>query len=138
MVTARKTPAKVSVAKAIVPPVPVTKPAPVVAKTLVQTPGPRPASPAPIPAAPARVEPRAEKAVKAKKPKLVRDRFTLPKTEKAALAELKERSGKLGLPVKKSELLRAGIKAMAGMPDQLLLAALKAVPRVKADRPAKD
>ena len=60
---------------------------------------------------------------KPKKPKLVRDSFTIPKAEYAVLAVLKLRAGKLGHAAKKSELLRAGIKVLAGLgdtPDALL------------------
>lgn len=53
------------------------------------------------------------------------------------LDELKLRSAKLDTPVKKSELLRAGVKALAAMSDSALLAALKAVPALKTGRPAK-
>jgi len=83
-------------------------------------------------------KPKAAKPVKEKKPKLVRDSFTIPKAEYTVLADLKQRGGKLGSPVKKSELLRAGIKALAAMADSAFVAALKAVPAVKTGRPAKD
>ncbi len=78
-----------------------------------------------------------EKVVKTKKPKQVRDSFTLPKTEYAVLGELKERAAKLTHSVKKSELLRAGIKALATMTDANFLSALKAVPAIKTGRPKK-
>ncbi len=77
------------------------------------------------------------KAEKVKKPKLVRDSYTIPKDEAAVLAQLKERSAALGQASKKSELLRAGIKALAGMGDKALLAALRAVPAIKTGRPKK-
>ncbi len=77
------------------------------------------------------------KPVKPRKPKLVRDSFTIPKDEYAALAELKQRCAKLAQPSKKSELLRAGIKALAAMSDKSLLAALKAIPAIKTGRPKK-
>lgn len=80
---------------------------------------------------------RAAKTAKVKKPKLVRDSFTIPKDEYGALAEIKQRCAKLQQPAKKSELLRAGIKALAGMSDKRLLAALKAVPSIKTGRPKK-
>ncbi|MDO9166056.1 MAG: hypothetical protein Q7U13_08110 [Rhodoferax sp.] len=83
-------------------------------------------------------KPRVEKPTKAKKPKLVRDSFTIPKVEYIALYELKQRAGKLEAPAKKSELLRAGIKALATMSDAGFLAALKAVPAIKTGRPAKN
>lgn len=74
---------------------------------------------------------------KAKKPKLVRDSFTIPKTEYAVLEELKLRAGKLGRPTKKSEVLRAGVQALAAMGDAAFLATVGAVPAVKTGRPAK-
>ncbi len=77
------------------------------------------------------------KPVKPKKPKMVRDSFTIPKDEYAALAELKQRCAKLAQPCKKSELLRAGIKALTAMSDKTLLAALKAIPAIKTGRPKK-
>lgn len=83
-------------------------------------------------------KPRVEKPAKAKKPKLVRDSFTIPKVEYTILDELKQRAGKLEVPAKKSELLRAGIKALAAMSDAGFLAALKAVPAIKTGRPAKN
>ncbi len=77
------------------------------------------------------------KPVKTKKTKLVRDSFTIPKDEYGVLAELKQRCAKLAQPSKKSELLRAGIKALSAMSDKSLLAALKAVPSIKTGRPKK-
>ena len=77
------------------------------------------------------------KPVKLKKPKLVRDSFTMPKLEYNVLDELKQRAIKLLCPAKKSELMRAGIKALASMPDSVFLAALKAVPAIKTGRPSK-
>lgn len=77
------------------------------------------------------------KPAKAKKPKMVRDSFTFPKLEYAVLDTLKLRAAKLGKPAKKTELLRAGIKAIAAMSDSALLAALQAVPSLKTGRPAK-
>ncbi|MCW2311073.1 hypothetical protein [Rhodoferax antarcticus] len=83
------------------------------------------------------VKPQPEKPVKVKKAKLVRDSFTIPKPEYLVLDELKLRAVKLSSPAKKTELIRAGIKALAAMSDASLLAALKAVPAIKTGRPAK-
>lgn len=83
------------------------------------------------------VTPKTAKPAKPKKPKLVRDSFTIPKTEYVVLEELKLRAIKLASPIKKTELIRAGIKALAAMSDTGLLAALKAVPAIKTGRPAK-
>jgi hypothetical protein len=73
----------------------------------------------------------------AKKPKLVRDSFTIPKAEYAVLDELKQRLNILSKPSKKSEVLRAGIKLLAGLNDTGLVSALAAVPAVKTGRPNK-
>jgi hypothetical protein len=89
------------------------------------------------PAAKAPDETAGPKPVKLKKPKLVRDSFTMPKLEYNVLDELKQRAIKLLCPAKKSELMRAGIKALASMPDNLFLSALKAVPAIKTGRPSK-
>lgn len=76
------------------------------------------------------------KVEKAKKPKMIRDSFTIPKTEYMVIEALKERAGKLSRAAKKSELLRAGVKALAAMSDAAFLAALTAVPTIKTGRPA--
>jgi deoxycytidine triphosphate deaminase len=80
---------------------------------------------------------KGDKADKARKPKLVRDSFTIPKNEYTVLEDLKLRAAKLGRPVKKSEVLRAGVMALAGMGDAAFLASVTSVPAVKTGRPAK-
>jgi hypothetical protein len=77
------------------------------------------------------------KPAKEKKPKLVRDSFTIPKGEYTVLEDLKQRAGKLSTQIKKSELLRAGIMALASMSDAAFVSALKLVPTIKTGRPAK-
>ncbi len=72
---------------------------------------------------------------KDKKPKLVRDSFTIPKEEYAAIESLKIRAMTMGLAIKKSELLRAGLMALTGLSDAKLKAALVAVPTLKTGRP---
>ena len=79
----------------------------------------------------------ATKPSKVKKPKLVRDSFTIPKDEYVVIDSLKLRGGKLGQAVKKSELLRAGIKALAAMSDIQFKAALSNVPTIKTGRPTR-
>lgn len=71
-----------------------------------------------------------------KKPKLVRDSFTIPKNEFAAIEALKARAIALGTSVKKSELLRAGLMALQGLSDAAYKAAVAAVPTLKTGRPA--
>jgi hypothetical protein len=78
------------------------------------------------------------KVEKPKKPKLVRDSFTIPKLEYVVLEALKQRATKLTRSVKKSELLRAGIKALAALSDAAFLSALDKVPAIKTGRPASD
>ncbi|MBK7000553.1 MAG: hypothetical protein IPH35_11500 [Rhodoferax sp.] len=85
-----------------------------------------------------KAKPAAAEPVKEKKPKLVRDSFTMPKLEFAVIDSMKLRAAKLAAPVKKTELIRAGIKALAAMPDADFLAAINAVPNLKTGRPAKN
>jgi hypothetical protein len=73
----------------------------------------------------------------APKTKLVRDSFTIPKAEYVSLNELKQRATRLTQPAKKSEILRAGIELLKGLPDQAFLTALAAVPSLKTGRPKK-
>lgn len=118
--TAKKSP----IAKTVPVKPPVVKKA-AVKKTPVKRPLPKAFAPA-----------KAEKTVKGKKPKLVRDSFTIPKAEYVVLEELKQRGARLTRPVKKSELLRAGIKALLAMSDAAFLTALQQVPTIKTGRPA--
>ena len=69
------------------------------------------------------------------KAKLVRDSFTIPKSEYMVLDGLKGRAANLTRHVKKSELLRAGIAALNAMSDKTFLAALNGVPSLKTGRP---
>lgn len=69
------------------------------------------------------------------KHKLVRDSFTMPRDEYAAIGDLKMRLAKLEQLSKKSELLRAGIKMLASLSDAALLHAVLAVPSIKTGRP---
>jgi hypothetical protein len=88
------------------------------------------AMPKAAPAAEAPVKP-----AKAHKPKLVRDSFTMPKDEYQVLDALKRRALGLEKHVRKSELLRAGIQALAAMNDRAFLKALGGVPTLKTGRP---
>ncbi len=78
--------------------------------------------------------PKADKSVKARKLKLVRDRFAMPEAEYAQIGELKKR---LGGAYKKSELLRAGVAVLCALNDAELLAVMAHIKRVKNARPAK-
>lgn len=92
-----------------------------------------------VKAAPA-AKPAAATPAAADKPaklKLVRDSFTIPRSEYLVLDSLKQRLVQLARPAKKSELLRAGIQLLAALPDEALVAAMTAVPAIKTGRPVK-
>jgi hypothetical protein len=78
------------------------------------------------------------KTIKEKKVKVVRDSFTLPKTELLQIGEMKKRAMTLGVEVKMSELIRAGLQALAGMADTAFKKAMANVPTIKTGRPSKD
>ena len=86
---------------------------------------------------PAPVAPVAEKIKATKKPKLVRDSFTMPKDEYAAIDLLKQRVTGLQRHAKKSELIRAGIMALTAMDDKQLATVLAKVPALKTGRPVR-
>jgi hypothetical protein len=70
-----------------------------------------------------------------KKDKLVRDSFTLPREDFELIALLKDRALDFKRPTKKSELLRAGLQALAGLDQTRLRASLEALRPLKAGRP---
>jgi hypothetical protein len=103
------------------------KTAPVPAKpVVVKAPPPAPAPKAAAPAKPPKL-----------KAKLVRDSFTMPQSDFALIAVLKERALGFKRPTKKSELLRAGLQALAGLNNTSLQAALNALAPLKPGRPKK-
>ena len=119
----------VAVKKVVKKPSANTKSTLIVKQTTAQTPTVKPIAATQGVAAP--------KLLKEKKVKLVRDSFTIPKPEYLVLDSLKARALVLSQAVKKSELLRAGIKALAAMNDTQFLASIKAVPALKSGRPSK-
>ena len=133
---ARKAASKPAVSKVATPKAPAAKKpaakAPATKRTDPQTTVAKPAAAKPVAAKPTKAE------AKPKKPKLVRDSFTIPKDEYAGIDTLKERSVALGRPAKKSELLRAGLMALLAMSPNALHAALEAVPTIKTGRPKSD
>lgn len=70
-----------------------------------------------------------------KKDKLIRDSFTLPREDFELIAALKDRALDFKRPTKKSELLRAGLQALAKLDPAALRAALEALRPLKAGRP---
>lgn len=84
------------------------------------------------------VKPAADTKEKAKKPKLVRDSFTMPEIEYAVLGQVKKTCLKAGIEVKKSELLRAGVALIEGLDIEQLKMVLASLTPLKAGRPKKD
>lgn len=82
-------------------------------------------------------QPKADaKTRRVKKEKVVRDSFTMPKSDYAKIASLKEKCQKNGVRVKKSELLRAALAMLDAAPEKRLVEAIKALETVKTGRPA--
>lgn len=67
--------------------------------------------------------------------KVIRDSFTMPAGEYRSIGELKKRCLALGIAVKKSELLRAGLAAIRALGDERLVEAVTAVESIKTGRP---
>lgn len=72
------------------------------------------------------------------KHKLVRDSFTMPRGDFALVNTLKDRALGFRRPTKKSELLRAGLHALAALPDAKLKSVLDGLVPLKTGRPKKD
>lgn len=95
------------------------------------------AKPAPIQAEkPAAVKAEKKKS-KTEKVKVVRDSFTIPKSEYAQIAIMKKRAMDLGFEVKKSELIRAGLALLTNTTDSAFRKAMGNVPTLKTGRPGK-
>jgi hypothetical protein len=67
--------------------------------------------------------------------RVIRDSFTMPVGDYELIGVLKTRCIGLGIAVKKSELLRAGLHALARIPDESLAQVVRAVESVKTGRP---
>ncbi|MGA9666957.1 MAG: hypothetical protein WBQ69_10985 [Gallionella sp.] len=74
---------------------------------------------------------------KAKRVKVVRDSFTMPHDEYQKIAEIKGVCLKAKIHVKKSEVLRAGLKVLAGLDSARLKLVLKGLEKIKTGRPKK-
>lgn len=124
--TTKKT--TVTTAKASVKKLPVKK-SPVRAKVITKA-----QSNPVIRAAPKQV---VKKPKKENKKKVVRDSFTMPQSEYAKIAEIKAIFMKAKMRVKKSEVLRAGLKLLAELNDAQLKRALGSLEKIKTGRPQK-
>jgi hypothetical protein len=67
--------------------------------------------------------------------KVIRDSFTMPVADYELIGVLKKRCIGLGVAIRKSELLRAGLAALDRLPDASLAQVVAAVESVKTGRP---
>lgn len=75
---------------------------------------------------------------KFKKPKLVRDSFTMPESEYAVLSAVKKACLSAGVEVKKSQLLRIGLLLLSQTDLAKLKMLIAGLAPLKAGRPKKD
>jgi hypothetical protein len=140
--SAKTIPPKATVSKPVATKPTVTRTAPATKKPIATKP---PVTAKPVASSPVKTEPKnsaKEKSIKLVKEKPVklkmeRDSFTMPKIEYAQFGILKARLEELGQPVKKSELLRAGIMLLSAMTDTALKTTMNKVPAIKTGRPKK-
>ncbi len=78
-----------------------------------------------------------KKVKKEAKVKVVRDSFTMPQAEYQKIADIKAACLKTGLHVKKSEILRAGLQALAAMSVPQLKVAIEKLDKIATGRPKK-
>ncbi len=81
--------------------------------------------------------PKAPKVIKPKKVKMIRDSFTMPSADYALIDTLKLNALKGKVAVKKSELLRAALHALAKLDSGQLIALVGTLAIVKTGRPKK-
>ena len=125
--TTKKTPT--TTAKTVLKKLPVKK-ASVPVKSITKAPGKSGVKPAPKKAE--------KKPKKEQKVKVVRDSFTMPQNEYQKIAEIKVICLKAKMHVKKSEVLRAGLKLLAVLNATQLKHALGSLEKIKTGRPQKN
>ena len=131
---AAKKPAPAKAAKSAAKPAAKTKEA----KAPAVRPAPKQPAPKVAPvkaAAPAKAAKAATE--KPKKPKLVRDSFTMPEDEYALFGQVKKACVAAGFEIKKSELLRIGVALISKLDPKKLQAAQRALAPLKAGRTKK-
>ena len=92
---------------------------------------------APVPALPAMDGVVDSKHKPKARDKMVRDSFTMPRSDYELIASLKERALSFRRPTKKSELLRAGLQALSALNQHELEKALDRLPLLQSGRPKK-
>ena len=139
-----KVPVKAAVRKPAAKPA--AKPAVKVAAKPAATPAPRTRSAARASSSPGaqaaapeeRVDEVAVTSDKVRKPKLVRDSFTMPEQEYALLGQVKKACIKAGFEIKKSELLRIGVALISQLDTATLQSVLAGLPQLKTGRPKNE
>ena len=69
--------------------------------------------------------------------KVKRDAFTLPIADLELIQELIMKCMKQGIRMNKSEIIRAGVHALANMNEQDFIKVATELPKIKTGRPAK-
>ncbi len=140
---AQSQPAKKSVSASAPTPTKKTAAGRPVAKVLTTTEVAKVVQPAPQPSAPKKAAKqghavaKAEHNIKLKKEKLVRDSFTMPESEYQVLADAKKECLKVGVAIKKSELLRVSVAGLKLLSVAQLTAARDGLTKLQTGRPKK-
>ncbi len=78
-----------------------------------------------------------KKVKKAAKPKVTRDSFTMPEAEYQKIADIKVACAKAGMPVKKSEVLRAGLLMLSLLEMAEMKTVFSKLEKIATGRPKK-
>jgi uncharacterized iron-regulated protein len=135
--SAVKSPSPTAVKTAVSKPVEVAK-APVRKTAVKDAAKPESAATTKSAAAQAKAKAADQAKEKVRKPKLVRDSFTMPEEEYRVLNDVKKACIKAGFEVKKSELLRVGVALIRNMDLAALKNVLTTLPPLKAGRPKRE
>ncbi len=79
--------------------------------------------------------PRLAKVKAPKRERLIRDTFTLPESDYLLLSECKKRGLSLQLELRKSEIIRAGLKLLSKQDETNFMKAVTNVEKIKTGRP---
>ena len=69
--------------------------------------------------------------------KVIRDGFSMPVSDQKLIQDIRTKSIKLGVETNKSEIVRAGLRALMDLPDAKLAGLLKSIPKIKTGRPVE-
>ncbi len=79
------------------------------------------------------LQPKPKKAAEAEK--VIRDGFSMPVSDQQLIQDIRVKGIKLGVESNKSEIVRAGLRALMDLPDNKLTSLLKTIPKIKTGRP---